>query len=787
MAARRSSSPSRPPRRNPWQKRQDRWRLPDEIWQQALSQPWVWVALLLLVGTWALAPEALFSRRVVPGSIAGRDYIASHDLLIEEAAATHAKQDEARRHVLPVYDLDTAEIQQRDHELEDLFAAGRKQLGGARDEAQRLQAGRQLLAIDPPPGGIRLSQGVTDLLARKSFSSELEDRVRGLVSQVLHRGVVANKGLLLENRMTGVSMRDLSTGAERMQLDLFEPVGYPEEARDQLEAEVRPWSGFDLHDRRALIDWLLPLLSPDLHLNRSETLARQEAAAAAVGQVMSQIRQGQVVARKGDVIDENHARILDSMRGHRQLGTHWQAFAATMLLLGLTALALWLGLGAEKVANHSRERMFGQSMLLLVLSLLGAKIAFMVAGAFGSSFESPPLNNVQSYTYAVPIATLGLFAVLLLGRRAAILLGLVFGLLAARMSLEPESASMVLYGCASSLAGILALDRNPFRQRLVVTRVGLEVGIVNVVMVLLLSQLGGLPERSAAELALSLVCAFSGGLLAGAVAGFGLPILEAMLGLTTDIRLVELSNTNLPLLRRLAFEAPGTFQHSLMVANLAKEGCEAIGADPVLAYTGALYHDIGKVFRPEYFIENQRPGDNRHDKLAPSMSSLILINHVKEGLGLARAERLPQVLRDAIGQHHGTRLIRYFYDRALAHGDGVAGSDLEEKYRYPGPKPQNKIMGVLMLADAVEAASRTLDAPTPAKLRSLIHTLSDDCLQDGQLDETDLTLSDLKAVNEAFLRVLATIFHQRIDYPGFDFNAAQGRERRLPTGALKVS
>jgi cyclic-di-AMP phosphodiesterase PgpH len=282
-------------------------------------------------------------------------------------------------------------------------------------------------------------------------------------------------------------------------------------------------------------------------------------------------------------------------------------------------------------------------------------------------------------------------------------------------------------------------------------------------------------ERSLAQIGFDLLCALAGGLLVTAATSFALPILEWLLGITTDIKLLELSNANLPLLRRLAFEAPGTFQHSLMVANLAKEGCESIGADPVLAYTSGLYHDVGKVLRPDYFVENQRPGHNRHDKLLPSMSALILINHVKEGVELAREHALPRVLRDAIRQHHGTRLMRFFYTRALEQD----ATDLtEEKYRYPGPRPQNKVMGVLMLADAVEAASRTLTEPTTAKIRGLIRTIADDCLQDGQLDETDLTLSDLRLVAEAFHRVLANIFHQRIDYPGFDFNAAPKREKK---------
>ncbi|MES1211595.1 MAG: cyclic nucleotide-binding protein, partial [Acidobacteriota bacterium] len=190
---------------------------------------------------------------------------------------------------------------------------------------------------------------------------------------------------------------------------------------------------------------------------------------------------------------------------------------------------------------------------------------------------------------------------------------------------------------------------------------------------------------------------------------------------------------------------------------------------------------------PDYFIENQRPGQNRHDKLVPSMSALILLNHVKDGLELAREPGLPQVIRDAIQQHHGNRLIKYFYNRALEQRDPEAGEVTEEKYRYPGPRPQNKVMGVLMIADAVEAASRTLTEPSPLKIRGLIRTIVDDCLNDGQLDETDLTLSDIRNVSEAFLRVLANIYHQRVDYPGFDFNAGPKREKRPVADAARAS
>ena len=768
-----------------------------EVWQRLLGVPAVWLGLLLVLGTWCLTPGVFsFAPRAVPGTIASQDYVAPRDLLILDEEASREKQAQARAAVLPVYDLDPGVLTERDQQIEGFFGRGRRLLaraarddageagddGEARDPAAAVAA--ELTAGNQAPNGLDLTPEVVALLAREEFSRDLEDRVRGVLAQVLRRGVVGNKAQLLENRVHGVTLRNLATGNESRHFDLFGYVGFPDEARELLEAEVRDWPGLHAAERRLLAGFLIQNLPPNLHFNRQGTEARRETAAAASGQVFNQIRKGQVIVRKGDQIGPAEARAIALMRGDRRPGARLAPLAGTFCLLALAALVLWLALKHEKVADHGRGRIFGEAVLLLVMSLLGTKFCLLVAEALAKSFDGAPLDSMRSYVYAAPFAALPLLAALLLGRNAGLLLSFLFPVLASRMA-EGEPLWLVVYGVGGSLAAVFALDQVQFKQRLVLVRVGLTVSAVSCLLVLILAALAG-GERAPALLGFDLLCAAVGGLLVAAVASSLVPVLEPLLAIATDIKLVELANTNLPLLRRLAFEAPGTFQHSLMVANLAKEGCEAIGADPVLAYTGGLYHDVGKVFRPEYFIENQRPGHNRHDKLLPSMSALILINHVKEGAELARAHNLPRPILDAIEQHHGTRLIKYFYNRALERSDPGAGAGAaevrEDKYRYPGPRPRNKVMGVLMLADAVEAASRTLVEPTPAKIRALIRTIAEDCLRDGQLDETDLTLADLEAVRESFLRVLATIFHQRIDYPGFDFNAEPRRERR-GTGA----
>jgi len=241
-----------------------------------------------------------------------------------------------------------------------------------------------------------------------------------------------------------------------------------------------------------------------------------------------------------------------------------------------------------------------------------------------------------------------------------------------------------------------------------------------------------------------------------------LPIFESVFDVTTDITLLELSDLNHPLLKRLSLEAPGTYHHSIIVGNLAEAGAKAIGANTLLARVGAYYHDIGKVEKPEYFVENQMGAKSKHEKLTPSMSALILESHVKEGVEMAQEANLPQAVIDFICQHHGTTVMSYFYNKALEQG---AGQDLKDEYRYPGPKPHSKETAIVMLADAVEAASRVLEDPKPSRIKSLIKKIIDSKLAAGELSDSDLTFKELSAIQHAFLPVLISIFHPRVEYP----------------------
>ncbi len=775
---RKRSQKKRGPGERPMRRRQQPVR---DRWNKILENDLAWGAILVLVGSWILAPSGVFlAPEVEVGQIATRDYLASRDVLVPDLEATAAKKERARDAVLPVYDFDYGKSSEQDEQLSRLFLRGREALALSDEAGDDEEGGDPLERVRQRLEGatsIRVSEAVLPLLMEQRFALELEDRTRTLVRTLLRGGVVANKQLLLENRLSGITVRSLQSGQERHQVDLFAYRGHPTEVAEYLEVEIGRWQGWNRNARSRYLDFLVNNIPPNVYLNLSETEARRQAAVDGEEEVFNQVRRGQVVVRKGDAFDVGTVAIMREMTGEGHRSDLLLPIAGNAMLLVLVAVGLWFGLKRSRLAVSIDAKTFGGVVLLIVLCLLLVKGGTIVAEALANSFDAAPFNSARSYQYAIPFGALALVVSLFYGRGVAVISALSLSVVAGSL-VGGTTSWAILYSLTVSLGAVYALDR--LKERSAVTRAGLVVGVTGMAAVLMLHALDGAETASLSSLGFDLVCAFLGGLFVAAVSAFVVPPLESALWVTTDMKLLELSDTNLPLLQRLAFEAPGSFQHSLMVAHLAKAGCEAIGANPALAYAGGLYHDIGKILRPQYFVENQH-GVNPHDKLAPSMSSLIVINHVKEGVELARETGLPQPLVDAIEQHHGTRCVSFFFNRAKEQaGEGEELSD--QGFRYPGPRPQNKVMGVLMYADAVEAASRTLVDPGPVSVRNLLERIQDDCLADDQLDESDLTLGDLSRVAEAFERVLLNTYHKRVDYPGFNFKDSGRPDLRVVDG-----
>jgi putative nucleotidyltransferase with HDIG domain len=276
---------------------------------------------------------------------------------------------------------------------------------------------------------------------------------------------------------------------------------------------------------------------------------------------------------------------------------------------------------------------------------------------------------------------------------------------------------------------------------------------------------------------MALTLGFIGGVLAGVISTGIIPLAEMIFDFTTDMKLLELANLDQPLLRELMVQAPGTYHHSVIVSNMVEATAEAVKANPLLAKVSAYYHDIGKMGKPLYFIENQVGDENRHDKLAPSMSNLILISHVKEGVELAQKHKLGREIIDIIQQHHGKSLINYFYNKAKEQAVNRGGKNSrvkQEDFRYPGPRPQTKEAGLVMLADMVEAAARSLTNPSPARIQGTVQKIINKAFADGQLDDCELTLKDLNEIATGFNKTLGGIFHHRVEYPEVDSSGDTG-------------
>ncbi|MBN3039672.1 MAG: HDIG domain-containing protein [Candidatus Omnitrophica bacterium] len=299
------------------------------------------------------------------------------------------------------------------------------------------------------------------------------------------------------------------------------------------------------------------------------------------------------------------------------------------------------------------------------------------------------------------------------------------------------------------------------RRRFQVIKAGFLAGTVQFIAAFIMERQQMSYFFSGPDLSLLKICLFNGVLSSFFVIGI-LPLFEYVFKVVTNISLLELSDFNQPLLRKLVLEAPGTYQHSLVVANLSESAAEAIGANSLLARVGAYYHDVGKLLKPDYFVENLISYRDVHKNLKPSMSKLIIFNHVKEGAEVAKKHRLNPKIVDFIIQHHGKTLVYYFYQRAKElEPDGKH----EEEYRYPGPKPQSKEIAIVALADTVEALSRTLDEPTPARIEEMVREVVRKRFMEGELDESSLTLKDLEKITQSFIRILNALFHVRINYP----------------------
>ena len=516
------------------------------------------------------------------------------------------------------------------------------------------------------------------------------------------------------------------------------------EAKDKASAFLDKEGIRDREVQEIVLRIFRDAMKSNLFFDENETRERLKQTGDSVPPVTEEVKRGEMVIQKG---------LLVTAKDQKRLGQIQRKMAAKQVQSRLLSVSILLFLGLSLVFLYIKQfepkQLSSPKFIMLVLSALLLSLGV----------ERVTLLIPGSSLYLLPGALAAILLTILWSPAAGILGGLSISILSIPVTeFRLEIVLMILLG---SLTGTFSARR--IRKRMHFLKVGLAVGATNALV--LIASFSLQDWRLSEALALSPI-GLASGFLVIALSFFLAPILETLFNLATDITLLELSDLNHPLLKRMVVEAPGTYHHSLVVSTLAEAACEAIGARALLARVGCYFHDIGKIARSEYFTENQSPqaGGDRHAKLTPTMSCLVIMSHVKDGIELAKKYKLKDVIIRFIPEHQGKGIIYYFYRKALdqaAPGEKVNPDD----FRYPGPKPQSRETAVALLADSVEATSRSLREVTPAAIRNLVRKVINDKFIDGQLDECDLTLRDLHRIQESFVHNLMAIFHTRVSYP----------------------
>ncbi|MNM29486.1 hypothetical protein D3C81_400270 [compost metagenome] len=509
-------------------------------------------------------------------------------------------------------------------------------------------------------------------------------------------------------------------------------------AKNEVENNLNN-SGFNRRPRDILNLLITSQIKPNFFYDKEKTDEKIQEAQKNVPKIV--IKKNQTIVKEGEPVTESQIELLN------ELGLLKNSAAGDSLyvyfVLGIF-VAVILTIEYFYIYKYYRK-IFDNTNNLILISIINI-ISLVLARS--TALISP---------YLVPMIFGPIMLTLLLNYKISLVVSLLnCVLISGVISFKPE---VMILAFVSSVLGSTSLRKMQQRNDIL-----LSTAYIALMCAVLTFSTGTLLSNDMMEVLESTAMGGVGILLSGILAIGFLPVFETTFDIVTTVKLLELSNPNSPLLKKLLMEAPGTYHHSVLVSNLAELAAEEIGGNSVLARIGSFYHDIGKTKRPYFFKENQIGKDNPHDKITPNLSTLIITSHVKDGLEMAKEYNLPKVIRDIIAQHHGTTLVKYFYYKMKNSPEG--GEEVKEAdFRYPGPIPESKEAGIIMLADSVEAAVRSISEPTKGKIEEMVNNIIKDKLHSGQLDNCDLTLKDLTKIRQCFLKVLSGIYHERIEYP----------------------
>lgn len=744
-----------------------------------------------LLGVWAAGVALLYfgsqSRHVglAEGQRAPYTLVSRVEFECDNLTSTELQKRQAADAVVPIFSIQMKSLQsswrimdklagwvvaQRGEKNDDLEQADEAEWPDRAEPDHDAQGDRQKLKLDEVAQLLDLGVPGKDLVALFPAGQEMEalDALKDCLQQVYLSGVVteSNRAGAFQGAASAGIIDVLRKSDEgRTEYQQVELAGLHTE--DEALAAFAELAGerlgaFGVTPTREVLEALgTPALQANLEYMRRQTEDRRIKAEQGVVPVRMTVRPGETLMEEGEEVTD---QILEKLEAHNrrvaELESPWDRRIkvlanSALLLLVLALCAAWLYGTQPRAYSKPRRKLFLTLLGLLALGLAG-----------GGLFVATDLHWLPSWlvTFVVPVVLPAALAALIVAPRYTLVIGLWSGVSASL--LFGQHFEIIVLGLGGST--LIALLLRKVRKRSQVMRAGFALGLFNMVLALVVAAKA---QHDLIPFLIMLVTAFAVGQVTMLVALLLLPVMEWLSGHTSNLTLLELTDMGHPLLQRLALEAPGTYHHSLMVGALGQTAADRIGANGLLVRVCANFHDVGKLSKPEYFTENQQGGDNPHDQLAPSMSALVIQSHVKEGLTLARRYKLPRSICEGIATHHGTQLTSFFYllaKRALQESGETEDAGLEASYRYEGPRPWTRELAVLMLADTVEAASRSITKPTPNRIEEMVDKLIRDKVLDGQLDFCPLTLEDLHMIRDSFVFSLSNILYGRSPYPRED-------------------
>ncbi|QCJ43508.1 HD family phosphohydrolase [Bacillus sp. S3] len=652
---------------------------------------------------------------------------------VEDRKSTENKRKEAVNQVQPVYSLKNEYTQNRVDLITSIFQSAVEVNDEIKEEMKKQE---ELAAVDTPEKGEpSVSDKVTRLKAKLTagVSKDLSDQVFSALVQA------SNDELSIAKDLTVTAINNVMT--KRISTDDVE------NAKKRVEEELK-YTALSDSLRLASINLGRYAVIQNEFYDPAATEELRQQAAESVEPV--KILQGQIIVEEGKLINQDIYQQL-KLVGLLNNDKSFKPSIGLVALITIFLSAIYYYFYQMKSLPEKRQTSLLLFGIIFILSLIIIKIISMLQ-----------IFNFAGIGYIFPAAMGGMLLKILIDEKLAFLTSIIMAVCGSILFNEGVTGtlnfSQGIYILFSSLAAILFLNTQNHRTKIL--QAGTFAAIVNLLTIGVLLFLPN-GQFSGIEYGYYFITALVSG-IGSAVLTIGLlPFFEASFGILSTMRLIELSNPNHPLLRKILMEAPGTYHHSVMVANLAESACEAIGANGLLARVGSYYHDIGKTKRPNFFIENQMHLENPHDRLPPDKSGSIIIAHVTDGSAILKKYHMPKEIIDIAEQHHGTTLLKFFYHKALQNNADIR----EEEFRYPGPKAQTKESAVIGIADSVEAAVRSLSQPTPELIETLVKKIVADRLQDGQLNECDITMKEIETVSHTLCETLKGIFHSRIEYP----------------------